>query len=338
MKHVGHKTRRVDGQALVRGKPVFTDDFEIRDLLHVRILHSPVAHARIRHIDPSQALDLEGVVAVYTHTDFPVHYYTTAGQGYPEPSPRDVTLLDSVVRYVGDRVAIVAADTPEIAAAALERIEVDYEPLPTGLDPREAMPAGVVSRPESGKRGIHAAGKANAAHIEAEYGDVDAAIGQSDHVFEGTYSTPYVQQAHIEPHITLTWLDPQDRLMIRTSTQVPFHVRRIVAEVLDIPVGRIRVIKPRIGGGFGGKQEILNEEVCAAVTVRTGRPARIMYSREEEFYAARARHPQAVTVRIATDAEGHFQAVDMEILENSGAYGAHALTGMSVTAQKGISM
>ena len=161
-------------------------------------------------------------------------------------------------------------------------------------------------------------------------------MASSAHVFEGRYSTPYVQQAHIEPHITLTWLDEQGRLVIRTSTQVPFHVRRIVAELLDYPIGRIRVIKPRVGGAFGGKQEILNEELCAAMTLKTGRPARIEMTREEEFYAARSRHPTIIKFRIGVNEDHTFNAIDMEILENCGAYGPHALTVMSVTAQKAL--
>ncbi len=338
MRSIGQKTARVDGRALAHGKPVFADDLEMRDLLYVKILHSPRAHARIRSIDTSAALAHEGVVTVLTHKDYKSHYYTTAGQGYPEPSPRDTTLLDRVVRFVGDRVAIIAAETPEAAQEALELVKVDYEALPLILDPEESRTAGTQIHPEPAKKGIHDAQHNIAAHIEAQHGDVEQALADSAHVFEGTYSTPYVQQAHIEPHISISWLDANERLIIRTSTQVPFHVRRIVAEVLDIPVSRIRVIKPRIGGGFGGKQEILNEEVVAAVTMRTGRPARIMYTREEEFHAARTRHPQKITLRIGVDEDGLFQAIDMDILENSGAYGTHALTVMSVTAQKGLSI
>lgn len=338
MKVVGQDTKRVDGKALARGRAVFADDLKMKDFLHVRILHSPVAHANIRSIDLTSALKVHGVACILTHKDFQPHYYTTAGQGFPEPSPRDMTLLDEKVRFVGDRVAIVAARTEEAADEALKRIIVDYEELPCILDFETAIGSETILHGESGKSGIHDAANNIAAHIEAELGDVDAVLQQSNSVFEGTYQTPYVQQASIEPHITLTWLDANDRLMIRSSTQVPFHVRRIVAEVLDIPIGSIRVIKPRVGGGFGGKQEILNEEVCAAVTMKTGKPARIMYSREEEFYAARSRHPQKVGIKIAVDENLKFQAIDLNILENSGAYGSHALTVMSVTAQKALSM
>ncbi len=338
MKVIGKPTARVDGPALSRGKPVFADDMYLPGTLYLKILHSPVAHARIKSIDAGRALARHGVVAVYTHEDFPVHYYTTAGQGYPEPGPRDYRILDDTVRYVGDRVALIAAESLELAEAALNEIEVEYEELPSLLDAGKARSSEIVIHPEQGKTGIHDVEKNIAAHIEAEVGDVEKAFEELPHVFHGEYSTPFVQQAHIEPHISLSWLDDDGRIVIRTATQVPFHVRRIVAEVLDIPVRKIRVIKPRIGGGFGGKQEILNEELVAAVTLKTGRPARIEYTREEEFYAARTRHPQITKFRIGVDNECRVQAIDLDILENTGAYGAHSLTVMSVTAQKALSL
>ncbi len=338
MKVVGKDTQRVDGQALVRGNPVFADDIKLKDLLHVKILHSPVAHANIRNIDVSRAQALSGVEAVFTHNDFKSHYYTTAGQGYPEPGPRDMRILDSTVRFVGDRVAFVAAETLEIAEQAVGLIQVEYEELPAIFDVEKAMTSDVSLHSESGKTGIHDAAHNVAAHLDAELGNVDKALETSEYVFAGTYSTPFVQMASIEPHISLTWLDENNRLVIRTSTQVPFHVRRIVAEVLGIPVGKIRVIKPRIGGGFGGKQEILNEELVAAVTLKTGRPARIEYTRKEELYAARMRHPELVTFRLGFDKNRILTSIDLNILENCGAYGPHALTVMSVTAQKALSM
>ena len=338
MKVIGKKTIRVDGRALVKGKPVFTDDVEIQNLLYLKVLRSPHAHARIKSIDTSEALAMEGVVAVLTHEDFPPHYFTTAGQGYPEPSPRDMRVLDSVVRFVGDRVAVVAAESRELAENALAGIKVDYELLPAVFDPLESMAGSVVIHPEQGATGIHDAKRNIAAHFNVEIGNVEKALEESEHLYEGVYSTPYVQQASIEPHVCLSWWDENDRLVIRTSTQVPFHVRRIVAEVLDLPIYKIRVIKPRIGGGFGGKQEILNEELCAAVTLKTGFPARLEFTREEEFYAARTRHPQTVKIRIGLKPDLTINAMDMNILENTGAYGAHALTVMSVTAQKTLSL
>lgn len=338
MKIIGKKTARVDARELATGKGVFADDIRLPGLLHCKILYSPLAHARIKHIDIQKALDLDGVIAVYTHKDFPPHYYTTAGQGYPEPGPRDYRILDDTVRYVGDRVALVVAESLPIAEAALEKIDVDYAELPSIFDPVEALNGTQVLHPEAGKTGIYDVTKNIASHVEAEVGDVEAAFQSATHVYTGKYSTPFVQQASIEPHICLSWRDEQNRIVIRTATQVPFHCRRIVAEVLNIPVGQVRVIKPRIGGGFGGKQEILNEELVAAITLKTGRPARLEYTREEEFYAARARHPQITRYKIAIDDEFRIQAIDLKIIENTGAYGAHALTVMSVTAQKALSL
>jgi len=337
LKQVGQIARRIDGLALVKGKPVFADDLHLANTLYLKVLHSPHAHARIKSINSEKALAIPGVILILTHADFPVHYYTTAGQGYPEPSPRDIRVLDDTVRFVGDRVAVVAAETVEAAELALQQIEVDYEILPANFDPERSGEAPVLHG-ESGKSGIHDFRKNIASYFEADLGDAEKGFGESEWVFEGRYSTPYVQQASVEPHISLSWLDENERLIIRTSTQVPFHVRRIVAEVLNFPLHKIRVIKPRVGGAFGGKQEILNEELVAAVTIRTGRPARLEFTRAEELYAARSRHPQIVTFKIGINADHTIHAIDMNILENCGAYGPHALTVMSVTAQKSLTL
>jgi putative selenate reductase molybdopterin-binding subunit len=338
VKTVGKKTRRVDSMALARGKAVFSDDIHLQDLLFIKILHSPYAHARIKKIDASEALAMDGVVAVLSHNDFKKHYYTTAGQGYPEPSPRDMLIFDDTMRFIGDRVACIAADNLVTAETALNKIKVDYEELPSILDPEEALDNPIKIHQHKDPSGISESNRNIAARVAAEVGNVNNAFPKSKYTLEARYSTPFVQQVSIEPHITLTWIDENDRLVIRTATQVPFHVRRIVAEVLDLPVQKIRVIKPRIGGGFGGKQEILNEEICAAVTMRTGRPARIEYTRKEEFFAARSRHPQIIKLKVGVNEDHTLNAIDMDILENSGAYGTHALTVMSVTAQKTLSL
>lgn len=339
MKIVGQKTRRVDGLGLAKGKPVFADDIPKKDFLYAKILHSPIAHGRINSIDKTKAMAIDGIAAILSHEDFPIHYYTTAGQGYPEPSPRDTRIFDDTMRFVGDRVAVIAGESLEVVEKALELIHVDYEELPAIFDVRESIDNETIIHPgKDGFNFLHDAKRNIAANIDEELGDVESGLKESAHVFEGTYYTPYAQQAHIEPHITLTWFDENDRLIIRTATQVPYHVRRIVGEVLDIPVGKIRVIKPRIGGGFGGKQEILNEEVCASVTMKTGKPCRLEYTREEEFYAARSRHPQYVTYKIGMTKNLIINAIDMEILQNSGGYGPHSLTVMSVTASKTLAL
>ncbi len=292
---VGKPEKKVDAVKLVQGKPAFAADIEPRNLLHAKVLRSPHAHARIKKIDATKARQLPGVAAVLTWRDIPRVVYSTAGQSDPIPGPLDAFSLDTKVRFVGDRVAFVAAETPEIAAKALGLIEVEYEVLPAILDMREAMKDGAVrihDEPEYVDfAGSHPA-KNLAAEIRIDIGDVDKGFAEADEVFEAEYEVPKVQQAHIEPHVCVTYWDEDDRLVIRTSTQVPFHVRRMLAPVLGLPVKRIRVIKPRIGGGFGGKQEVLMEDVAAHLTIATKRPVLYEYTREEEFIASRSRHPR----------------------------------------------
>ncbi len=338
LKTVGRSERRVDSVKLATGRGTFVDDIALPGLLHARILHSPHAHARIARIDPSQARAIPGIACVLTHHDVPRVAYTTAGQGWPEPSPYDSFMLDDKVRFVGDRVAVVAADDPEAAQRACEAIKVDYQVLPAVLDPERAMAQGApVIHDEPDATGIKDPARNLAAEIAAQVGDVAKGFAEAEHVLEQTYRVPYVQQSSIEPHVTITWLDEDNRLMVRTSTQVPFHVRRIIAPLLGIPIRRIRVIKPRIGGGFGGKQEILIEDLCGMITLRTGRPVRLEYTREEELTAARTRHPQIVTVKSGVKG-GRFTALEMRVIENTGAYGTHALTVMSVTGNRALSL
>jgi putative selenate reductase molybdopterin-binding subunit len=335
---VGRSERRVDSVKLATGRGTFVDDIALPGLLHARILHSPHAHARIARIDASQARAMPGVACVLTHADVPRVPYTTAGQGWPEPSPYDAVMLDAKVRFVGDRVAVVAAEDPELAQRACEAIKVDYELLPAVFDPEQALaPGAPVIHDEPDATGIRDPSRNVAAHITAAVGDVEAGFRQAERVFEETYRVPYVQQSSIEPHITITWLDEDDRLVVRTSTQVPFHVRRIIAPLLQIPIRRIRVIKPRVGGGFGGKQEVLIEDLCGMLTLRTGRPVRLEYTREEELSAARTRHPQILTVKSGVR-EGRFTALEIRVIENTGAYGTHALTVMSVTGNRALSL
>jgi putative selenate reductase molybdopterin-binding subunit len=338
LKTVGRSERRVDSVKLATGRGTFVDDLALPGMLHARILHSPHAHARILSIDADRARAMPGVAAVLTHRDVPRVPYTTAGQGWPEPSPYDAVMLDDKVRFVGDRVAVVAAEDPELAQRAAGAIRVEYDVLPAILDPERSMaPGAPVIHDQKDASGIKDASRNLAAEIVAEVGSVERGFAEAERVFEGTYRVPYVQQSSIEPHITITWLDEDHRLVVRTSTQVPFHVRRIIAPLLGIPVRRIRVIKPRIGGGFGGKQEILIEDLCGILTLRTGRPVRLEYTREEELTAARTRHPQIVTVKSGVKA-GRFTAIEMKVLENTGAYGTHALTVMSVTGNRALSL
>ena len=334
---VGKPEKKVDAQKLVQGKPAFTDDIELRGMLYAKVLFSPVAHARIKHIDASQARALPGVHAVLTYKDIPRVVYSTAGQSDPIPGPLDMFSLDEKVRYVGDRVAFVAAESEEIAERALELIEVEYEELPAIIDSRDAMKADAIrihDEPEYVNFGESNPAKNIAAEIEFELGNVEEGFKRADFVLEEEYAVPKVQQVSIEPHVVVTYWDEDDRLVIRTSTQVPFHARRILAPVLQLPPKRIRVIKPRIGGGFGGKQEVLVEDVAAHLTIATGHPVRYEYTRPEEFVNARSRHPMRVRMKTGVMRDGTMIANEMYALSDTGAYGCHAVTVTGNTGQK----
>jgi putative selenate reductase molybdopterin-binding subunit len=337
---VGKPEIKVDAVKLAQGKPAFAADFEKRGLLHAKVLHSPHAHAVIKKIDTSKAKALEGVAAVLTWQDIPRVVYSTAGQSDPIPGPLDTFSLDYKVRFVGDRVAFVAAETPEIAEKALSLIEVEYEILPAILDSRESMtsPIQIHDEPEFVNFADSNPKKNLAAEIRIDIGNVEKGFAEADQIFEGEYEVPKVQQAHIEPHVVVTYWDEDDRLVIRTSTQVPFHVRRMMAPVLGLPVKRIRVIKPRIGGGFGGKQEVLIEDVAAHLTIATKRPVIYEYNREEEFIAARSRHPMRIKMKTGVKKDGTITANAMYALSDTGANGAHALTVTGNTGHKAMAL
>jgi len=338
---VGKPEKKVDAVKLVQGKPAFTADIDIRGMLYARVLRSPHAHARIQNIDASKARDLKGVAAVLTWKDIPRVVYSTAGQSDPIPGPLDAFSLDNKVRFVGDRVAMVAAESPEIAEKALTLIDVEYEVLDAILDSREAMKPDAIKihdEPEFINFADSNPEKNLAAEIRIDIGDVEKGFAEADEIFEAEYEVPKVQQAHIEPHVCVTYWDEDDRLVIRTSTQVPFHVRRMLAPVLNLPVKRIRVIKPRIGGGFGGKQEVLMEDVPAHLTIATKRPVIYEYTREEEFIGARSRHPMKIKMKTGVKRDGTITANSMYALSDTGAYGCHALTVTGNTGHKAMAL
>ena len=338
---VGKPEKKVDAIKLVQGKPAFTADMDMRGMLYAKVLRSPHAHAKITRIDATKALALKGVVSVLTWKDIPRVVYSTAGQSDPIPGPLDSFSLDHKVRFVGDRVAFVAAETPEIAEQALALIDVDYEILPAILDSRDSMKTDAIKlhdEPEFVNFADSNPDKNLAAEIRIDIGDVNKGFAEADRIFEAEYEVPKVQQAHIEPHVCVTYWDEDDRLVIRTSTQVPFHVRRMLAPVLGLPVKRIRVIKPRIGGGFGGKQEVLMEDVAAHLTIATRRPVIYEYSREEEFIAARSRHPMRVRMKTGVKKDGTITANEMYALSDTGAYGCHALTVTGNTGHKSMAL
>jgi putative selenate reductase molybdopterin-binding subunit len=338
---VGKPEKKVDAIKLVQGKPAFTADIDMRGMLYARVLRSPHAHARIKHIDATKARELKGVAAVLTWQDIPRVVYSTAGQSDPIPGPLDSFSLDHKVRFVGDRVAMVAAETPEIAEKALTLIDVEYELLPAILDSRDAMNPEAIKihdEPEFVNFADSNPEENLAAHIRIDIGNVEKGFAEADEIFEADYEVPKVQQAHIEPHVCVTYWDEDDRLVIRTSTQVPFHVRRMLAPVLNLPVKRIRVIKPRIGGGFGGKQEVLMEDVPAHLTIATKRPVIYEYTREEEFIGARSRHPMKVHMKTGVKRDGTITANSMYALSDTGAYGCHALTVTGNTGHKAMAL
>ena len=337
---VGKSEIKLDAVKLAQGKPAFTADFEKRGMLHAKVLHSPYAHALIINIDTSKAKALEGVAAVLTWKDLPRVVYSTAGQSDPIPGPLDAFSLDKKVRFVGDRVAFVAAETAEIAEQALALIEVEYEILPAILNSSKSMTSEVKihDEPEYVNFADSDPQKNLAAEIRIDIGDVEKGFAEADVIFEANYEVPKVQQAHIEPHVVVTYWDEDDRLVIRTSTQVPFHVRRMMAPVLGLPVKRIHVIKPRIGGGFGGKQEVLIEDVAAHLTIATKQPVIYEYSREEEFIAARSRHPMRVQMKTGVKKDGTITANAMYALSDTGAYGCHALTVTGNTGHKAMAL
>ncbi len=338
---IGKSSIKVDAEKLAQGKVAFTADFIQPGTLVARVLRSPVAHARIVRINTEKAKALPGVSAVLTWEDLPRVVYSTAGQSDPIPGPLDTFSLDNKVRFVGDRVAFVAAESADIADQALSLIEVDYEELPLVLDPRDALKPGAPIIHDEAEYVNFADSDPTinlAAKIRIDIGDVEKGFSEADRVFEREYVVPKVQQAHLEPHVALSYWDPDNRLVIVTSTQVPFHARRMLAPLLKLPVKRIRVIKPRIGGGFGNKQEVLIEDVVAHLTIATGRPVIYEMSREEEFIASRARHPMRIKMRTGVKLDGTITANEMIALSDTGAYGCHALTVTGNTGQKSMGL
>jgi putative selenate reductase molybdopterin-binding subunit len=337
LKVVSMRLPKVDAEAIVRGKPHYVKDMMPEGAMHAVILRSPHAHARIKRIDTERAMALPGVVMVVTHEDVPRIPFTTAGQNFPEPSPYDTFMLDSKVRFVGDRVAVVVAVDRPTALAALALIDVQYDPLPAVLDAREAMlPGAPIIHDETDSQGIHDASRNLAAHIEVHVGNVEEGFSRADHIFENEYSVQYMQHVPMEPHVSMASLDANGRVVLVTSTQVPFHVRRVVARVNQIPISRLRVIKPRVGGAFGVKQEVVLEDLCTYITLRTGKPVFMELTRAEEFYASRTRHPMHLKIKTGFMHDGTMVANELRVIANTGAYGAHALTVPSNTGSKSL--
>ena len=341
---VGQSIPKQDGPDIVTGKPIYTADWAPPGLLHLKVLRSPYAHARIRRIDTAKAKALAGVYAVFTYQDVLRRPYSTAAHDPPVPDPHDHYLLDDKVRFVGDRVAAVVAESRAIAEYACQLIEVDYETLPYVLDPILAMgeragewgrlgaeeigrqstslsPPMIHDEPESFQ--IRDAEHNIAGEVLLEKGDVAAGLAAADYVFEESYQVPAVQHCHLETHISTSWFDEAGVLVVRSSTQAPFHCQRLLSELFDLPKDRIRVFKTHIGGGFGNKQEILTEDLCALATLRTGRPVQWQLTRQEEFTATNSRHAMTIHLKIGVKRDGALMAMAMDAIANTGAYGNH---------------
>lgn len=340
MKYVNKAVPKVDSKALITGKPVYTDDLAPKDCLVVKVLRSPYAHALIQEIKTDTAMKVPGIVCVLTYQDCPNKRFTMAGQTYPEPSPYDRLILDQRVRFVGDAVAIVAGETEESVDRALKMIKVKYEVLEPLLDFRKAKDNEILVHPEDNWESLCPVGADNKRNLcaseENVYGDLEGTFAKCKYVVEETYHTKANQQAMMETFRTFTYMDAYGRLNVVSSTQVTFHVRRILATALDIPKSKIRVIKPRIGGGFGAKQTVVTEVYPALVTMKTGRAAKIIYTREESMIASSPRHEMELTVRVGADENGIIKAMDVYTLSNTGAFGEHGPTTVGLTGHKSI--
>ncbi|MDO5377105.1 MAG: molybdopterin-dependent oxidoreductase [Clostridia bacterium] len=338
---VGEGVRKKDAEALTTGKPVYTEDIAPGGCLVVKLMHSPHAHAVIEEIDVTRAEAMPGVVCVLTYRDVPDVRFTQAGQTYPEFSPYDRLILDRHLRCVGDPVAIVAAETERQALAAMKRIRVRYRVLEAVLDPERALDNPTVIHPEENWRAlVPACGADNKRNLVASgqdaEGDVEAELAASDVVIDRVYTTKANQQCMMETFRAFTRMDAYGRIEIVSSTQIPFHVRRIVATALDIPKSRLRVVKPRIGGGFGAKQTAVCEVYPAIVTLKTGLPAMIVYTREESMTLSSPRHAMRMHVRLGAMRDGTIRAIDLHTLSNTGAYGEHGPTTVGLSGHKSI--
>ena len=337
---VNQPVRKKDAMQLLLGKPVYVDDIAPKDALVVKILRSPHPNAIVQQIDTARALKVPGVVAVYTWQDVPSRRFTIAGQTYPEPSPYDRLILDRHVRFSGDAVAIIAAETEAAALRAMKLIKVQYQVLDAVLDFRTAKDNPTLVHPEEDWYPPCQVGGDNRRNLVASEvnaaGDVEAVLADCDLVLDRTYHTKAFNQAMMETFRTYTELDRYGRLHVISSTQIVFHVRRILSRALGLPKSRIRVEKPRIGGGFGAKQTAVCEVYPAFVTMQTGRPAKLIYTREEAQIAGSPRHEMQVRVRLGADRDGRIRAIDLYTLSNTGAYGEHGPTTVGLSGHKSI--
>lgn len=339
-KHISKPVRKKDAMSLLLGKPAYVEDVTPDDCLIVKVLRSPYAHALIEDIDVSIAGKVPGIEAIYTYRDVPQKRFTMAGQTYPEPSPYDRLILDQRLRFVGDAVAIVAGYDLKAVNRALKLIKVKYQVLEPLLDFRQSKDNSLLVHPEDSWKALCPVGADNQRNLCAsesyEDGHVDEVLASCDQVIERTYHTKANNQAMMETFRTYCEIDHFGRLHVISSTQIVFHVRRILANALDIPKSKIRVEKPRIGGGFGAKQTVVAEVYPAFVTWMTKKPSRMIYSRREALIASSPRHEMEITIRLGAMNDGKIRAIDLYTLSNTGAYGEHGPTTVGLSGHKSI--
>lgn len=338
MKIVNKSTKKIDSIGIITGRPLYTDDLVINNnSLIVKLLRSPHAYARIADIDTSIAKKIPGVEAIFTYHDVPNTMFTLAGQSYPEPSPYDRKILDEYVRYVGDPVAIIAAIDEKTAEKAMKLIKVKYEVLEAVIDYEKALDSDILVHREAAHTN-YPIGYDNKRNVASSYletkGDVEKGFAESDVIIEETYYTQPQIHAMMETYRTACYLDAHGRLNVISSTQIPFHVRRHLARALEMPSSKIRVMKPKLGGGFGGKQTSVCEIYPAFVTMKTGKPSKIVYTRKETQACSNTRHAMRLKVKIGSDREGNIKAIDINVLSNTGAYGEHAPTVTALVVYK----
>ena len=342
MNYVSRPVRKKDAMALVTGKPVYTNDLAPKDCLIVKLLRSPHANAWVEEIQTDNASRVEGIAAVFTYKDVPQNRFTLAGQTYPELSPYDRLIMDPHLRYVGDTVAIVAGETEDAVDKALKRIKVKYRVEEPVLDMHKAKDGPILVHPEDNWETKVPVGADNRRNLCAsaveESGDVDKILSECAYTVDQTYHTKANQQTMMETFRTYCYMDYFGRLNVVSSTQIPFHVRRILGTALDIPSSKVRVIKPRIGGGFGAKQTSISEIYPAFVTWKTGRPSKILFSRYESQISGSPRHEMEIRVRAGADENGIVRALDVYTLSNGGAYGEHGPTTVGLSGHKAIAL
>lgn len=339
-KVINHTVAKKDSQALVTGQPVYTDDLRPKDCLIVKALRSPHARAIVKNVNKSAAEKVPGIVCIVTADDVPQSRFTIAGQTYPELSPYDRLILDQQIRFAGDPVALVAGTSEEAVDRALHVLHVEYDVQEPLLDFTKALDNDIVVHPEDNWNPLVDVGGDNKRNLVAqacdEHGDIDAVLASSDVVIDRTYHTRQNQQGAMETFRAYAYKDAFGRLTIVSSTQVPFHVRRIVANALEIPKSKIRVIKPRIGGGFGSKQTAVMEVYPAYIAWLTGKPAYMIYSREESMTVSTPRHESQIRVVLGASKDGHIRGIFVDSLWNAGAYGEHTPTTVTLSGHKSI--